>query len=158
MVAVSGRGRPSGPEPRAMSRAPEPAPAAAGRLRPAPQPSRTGGRGSRENLSGAPRRVAGDSSEANHRLACVLRHHPAPTDQLREAGGGAAVCLWGFAVSTSCEGFGVSDPGATSVWPRTELTPWSPRLFCHRLCPHSRFTSPDARTLSSSCSIPSHTD
>lgn len=75
-----------------MSRAPEPATAAAGQLRPAPQPSRTGGRGSRENLSGAPRRIGGDSSEANQRQACALRHHPAPTDQLREAGWPLCAC------------------------------------------------------------------
>lgn len=78
MAAGSGRGRPSGPGPRAMFRAPEPAPGATGQRPPAPWPSRAAGRRSRDDSVRALRRTGATSSlDANQRPPW-RRHHAAP--------------------------------------------------------------------------------
>lgn len=92
-----------------MSRASEPAPAAAGLLRPAPQPSRTAGRGSREDSGRAPRRVARDVTAGN-------QSPPGPGDAQSPAPARPLASGCAPAAAASCQGVGASGPEA----PQTE--------------------------------------
>lgn len=143
MAAVSGRGRPSGPEPRAMSRAPGPAPVAPGQPRPALRPSGTRGRSSREDL--------GLASAAT----TLLRSQSPPDLGVTSSPGACGSASPGLresrwrlragrssAVRASCKRFGVADLGAPRVWLRAEGPAGSPRVLCPRPCPHSSQAPP----------------
>lgn len=127
MAAVSGRGRPSGPGPRAMSRTPEPAPGTAGQRRPAPWPSRSAGRGSRDDSVRAPRRAGG----------YVLFKRQSPPGVVMSSSSAGASCagrregtgcglVWVSAGGSPLRGVCSVRPGAHTAWVRTEFAAWNP--------------------------------
>lgn len=115
MAAGSGRGRPSGPGPRAMSWAPEPAPGAAGQRHPAPWPSRAAGPLSRGRRPGSAsqRRLRPPWTPISARRSDVIIQRRGLGLRLRRgcdvgAPRVSAVCTLGREVAAICQSCGLS--------------------------------------------------